>query len=596
MPDDRFKVPTDRPFYGKFWPVGLPHELDIDYSTSLGQMFDDSSVKFADDPAIWLLNTWMTYKELKIHVDAFTSYLYKIGIKKQDTVAIDLPNHFAFPIAFYAIMKLGAKCLPINPLYKEKELIDIFSRTNARVIITLDVLWEKVVSKIEPEWTMDHIIYVNMLDMVTGISKFAKFIAKKILKKVPTAKITDPRAIDFRECLKTSIDYPEIHIDADKDIAVISSTGGTTGIPKLVTLSHRNLYANANQIGTLFLKQKPEVGEQFILGHRTGLIGVLPLFHLYGLGAIMNVAICMGGIQVLFPRPPPPEDLLKTIYKLPDYNKFLYYTVEYMLVQILDLNPKIVKKFPLSGRIAITGTGGGYLHPHIREGFESLTGSRITEGYGLSEAGPMVSANKLWGYREEGYLGTPGPSIDWEIFDMLDFSKGPVPLGERGEICVSGPNVMLGYWKDPETSAEVLREYDGRIWLLTGDIGIMEEYGRVKIVDRKKQIIKLAGRLIFPTEIESEIGHHPLVKEVAVAAVPDERSGEAGKAWVVVKEKGVDTLTPEKLRNWLVEQKLADFKIPKHIEFIEELPKTAAGKTAHRVLVENDPLWVDRKK
>ncbi|MBN2155299.1 MAG: AMP-binding protein [Candidatus Lokiarchaeota archaeon] len=591
MIDERFNLPENRPFFGKFWPKGLPHDLDIDYSASLSQMFDKSCAKYADDPAIWFLKTWMTYKELKKHVDAFATYLHNIGVKKQDTIVIDLPNCFQFPIAFYAIVKLGAKCLPINPLYKGKELIDLFSRTNAKIIITLDVLWAKVVSKIEPEWTFDHIIYTGMLDMATGISRLAQFIGKRVLKKIPTAKITDPRAIDFRECLRIEPNAPNVSIDAHKDIAVISSTGGTTGIPKLVMLSHRNLYANANQIMNLFLKQKPEEGEQFVLGHRTGLIGVLPLFHLYGLGAIMNVAVAMGGIQILFPRPPPPEELLKTIYELPDYNKFVYYTVEYMLVQMLEVDPRIVKKYPLNGRICITGTGGGYLHPHIRDRFEQMTGARITEGYGLSEAGPMVSANKLWGYREPGYLGTPGPSIDWEIFDMEDFSKGPVPIGEKGEICVSGPNVMLGYWQDPETSAKVLREYDGRTWLLTGDIGIMEEHGRVQIIDRKKQIIKISGRLVFPSEIENEIGQHPLVKEVAVASVPDQRTGEAAKAWIVIKEEGKGTLTSEKLRNWL-NQNIAEFKVPKHIEFVEDIPKTAAGKIAHRTLQEQDPLWV----
>ncbi|MHA1111189.1 MAG: AMP-binding protein [Promethearchaeota archaeon] len=594
MIDERFKVPENRPFYGKFWPKGLPHALDIDYSISLGKMFDESTEKFANDPAIWFLKTWMTYGELRKHVDAFTTYLHKIGIKKGDTVAIDLPNCFQFPIAFYAIMKLGAKCLPINPLYKQKELTDLASRTNAKTIITLDVLWAKVVSLIEPEWTFDHIIYTGMLDMATGISKFAQFIGKRILKKIPTAKITDPRAVDFRECLKTEPKVPVIEIDADNDLAVLTCTGGTTGVPKIVMLTHRNLVANGAQIGALFLKQKPDGPDPFVLGHGTGLIGILPLFHLYGLGAIMNVAVGMGGIQILFPRPPPPEELLKTIYELPNYNKFVHYTVEYMLVQMLEVNPRLVKKYPLTGRIALCGTGGGYLHPHIRDRFESMTGARITEGYGLSEAGPMVSANNLYGYREPGYVGTVGPSMDWDIFDMEDFSKGLVILGERGEICVTGPNIMLGYWQDPETSAQVLREYDGRTWLLTGDIGIMDEHGRVKIIDRKKQIIKLAGRLIFPTEIESEIGHHPLVKEAAVASVPDERTGEVAKAWIVVKDEGKDNLTPEKLRNWLI-QKIAEFKVPKHIEFIEELPKTAAGKTAHRVLVENHPLWVNRQ-
>ncbi|MBN2155300.1 MAG: AMP-binding protein [Candidatus Lokiarchaeota archaeon] len=590
----RFKIPDDRPFYGKFWPKGLPKELDIDYSMSLGQLFDDSAEKYSEDPAIWFLNTWMTYKELKRHVDAFTSYLHKIGVQKGDSVAIDLPNCFQFVIAFYSIMKLGAKCIPLNPLYKKHELLPILKSTETKVIITLDVLWAKVISLVEPDWIFNKIIYTGMLDLATGISKLAQFFAKRVLKKVPTAKVTDPRAIDFRECLKTPIDYPNVEIDSNHDIAVISNTGGTTGMPKMVILSHRNLISNAFQLGYLFLKQKPEGEEKFILGHRTGFIAILPLFHLYGLGAVMNMAVAIGGYQVLFPRPPAPEEFLKTIYNLPNYNRFVHYTIEYMLIQFLEVDPKFVKRYPLNGRIAICGYGGGYLHPYVRDRFEEMTGARITEGYGLTEAAPMVSANNLYGHREPGYVGTPGPSIDWDIFDMEDFSNGPVAIGERGEICVTGPNVMLGYWKDPETTAKVLREYEGRTWLLTGDIGIMDEHGRVKIMDRKKQILKIAGRLVFPTEIENEIGYHPLVKEVAVASIPDERTGEAAKAWVVVKEEGKDTLTPEKLRTWLTDN-LAHFKVPKFIEFIEEIPKTSAGKVSHRTLQENDPLWRNKQ-
>jgi len=595
MIDERFRVPENRPFYGKYWPKGLPHELDIDYSLSLGKMFDQSVEKYAEDPAIWFLKTWMTYRELKEKVDSFTSYLHNIGVKKGDSVAIDLPNCFQFVIAFYSIMKLGAICVPLNPLYKKKELVPLMETTNTKVIITLDVLWAKVISLIEPDWTFDHIIYTGMLDLATGISKFAQFLGKKILKKIPSAKIKDPRAVDFRNCLNTIPDVPDVKINPDTDIAVLTSTGGTTGIPKIVMLSHRNLVSNAKQIGYLFLNQTPEHDDKFILGHRTGFIGILPLFHLYGLGAIMNVSVGIGGIQVLFPRPPPPAELLKTIYKLPNYNHFILYSIEYMLIQMLDVDPKIVEKYPLTGRIAICGYGGSYLHPYIRDRFENMTGAKITEGYGLSEAGPMVSANNLYGYRDPGYVGTPGPSIDWDIFDMEDFSKGPVPLGQRGEVCVSGPGIMLGYWKDPETTAEVLRKYNEKIWLLTGDIGIMDEHGRVKLIDRKKQLIKMAGRSVFPTEVENEIGLHPLVKEVAVASIPDERTGEAAKAWVLVKEEGKETLTPEKLRTWL-EQNISSFKVPKYIEFVQEIPKNPAGKIARRVLQENDSLWRSKQQ
>jgi long-chain acyl-CoA synthetase len=596
MIDKRFRVDEKRPFHGKFWPKGIPYELDYDYSMTLGQMFDEAVEKHAEKPLIYFLNTWVSYKELKEMVDSFATYLHNIGVKKGDVVAIDLPNCIQYEVAYYAIIKLGAICIGVNPTYKPKELLYQMKLSGAKVIIVLDILYKKIVSQIEPDWKFDKVIYTNFLDLASGISPIAKFIGKYILKKIPTAKIDLPNAIKFTECLKTEPNVPNVEINPETDPAILSMTGGTTGIPKAATISHRNLLANIKQISHIFLKQVPDENTEPSLGYRTGFIGVLPLFHCYAMIAVMNISIDVGGWQILFPRPPPPKEFLKTIYKLPNENRFVYYAVEYLLAQITESDPAIFKKYPLTGRIAICGTGGGVLHDYIRKPFESNTGAYITEGYGLSEATAMVSANNIYGEREPGYIGTPASSTDWDIFDIEDFSKGPLNiLGEEGvgEICVTGPQIMMGYWNNPEATTETIKEWDGRKWLLTGDIGYMEKHGRIKIIDRKKELIKMSGRSVYPSEVESIIGEHPAVLEVGVAAVPDEKTGEAVKAWVVIKPDQKDVVGSKELYDWFKDN-MAYWKIPKYIEFIEEVPKTLIGKIAHRALQEADPLWKNR--
>ena len=598
MIDPRFKVDENRPFHSKYWPKGVPYELDFDYSTTLGKMFDDSVEKHANDPAIWFLKTWVSYKELKDMVDSFATYLNEIGVKKGDVIAIDLPNCIQYVVAFFAIAKLGAISTGLNPTYKAQEVLHQIQLTGAKIIIVLDILYAKVVSKIETDWEFDKVIYTNMLGMATGISPIAQFIAKKILKKVPSAKIDQPNAIKFTECLKTKPNVPNVLINAEIDPAVLAMTGGTTGIPKAATLSHRNLVANAKQIGYLFLRQIKEGSTDPPLGHRTGFIGVLPIYHSYAMSAMMNVSINVGGWQVLFPRPPPPEEFLKDIYKLPNYNRFVYYAVEFLLQGITELDPSVLEKYPMTGRIAVCGAGASVIHDYIRYPFEEKTGAHITEGYGLSEASPMVCANNLYGERDPGFIGTPGSSTDWDIFDIDDFSKGPLNvIGEEGvgEICVTGPQVMLGYWKNPEATAKTIREWNGKQWLLTGDIGFMDKYGRMKILDRKKQLIKVNARAVFPHEVETMIGDHPSILELAVSAVPDDNTGEAVKAWVVFKPKVNEKITAGELKEWC-EDKMASWKVPKHIEFIDAVPRSAIGKIDRRTLQEADPLWKNRRK
>jgi long-chain acyl-CoA synthetase len=281
---------------------------------------------------------------------------------------------------------------------------------------------------------------------------------------------------------------------------------------------------------------------------------------------------------------------------IPDYNGFIYCGAEILFQRIAELPPEVLAKFNLKGRLRLSISSAGPLHDYVRKPYEEKTGAKITEGYGLTEASPMVSCNNFYGERESGYIGVPAPSTDWMIFDGEDFSKGPLPIGPEniGEICCSGPQVMKAYWKEPQQSADHLKQYKGRTWLLTGDLGYMDQYGRITIKDRKKQLIKMAGHSVFPAEVESLMGNHPAVLECAVAGLPDPKLGESVKAWVALRPEFVGKVTPEELLKWSHEN-ITSWKAPKVIEIVNELPKSIVGKILRRVLQEADPVYIAAK-
>jgi long-chain acyl-CoA synthetase len=353
-----------------------------------------------------------------------------------------------------------------------------------------------------------------------------------------------------------------------------------------------NVVANAMQCERILLNQKQK-GDSTALGHKTGMVGVLPLYHSFAMTAVMNVSVASGSWIMMFPKPPPTEELLETLCTLPDYNGFCYCAAEILFQRIAELPDDVLAKFDLKGRLKLCISGAGPLHDYVREPFERKTGARITEGYGLSEASPVVSANAFYGERETGYIGVPAPGTDWMIFDGADFSKGPLPIGADniGEICCTGPQVMRSYWKEPEQTADHLKEYKGKTWLLTGDMGFMDEHGRIAIRDRKKQLIKMAGHSVFPAEVESLMGNHPSVLECAVAGLPDEKTGEAVKAWVALRPEAVGKITAEELLAWAKEN-MTQWKAPKYVEIVNELPKSLVGKVLRRVLQEADPIFV----
>jgi long-chain acyl-CoA synthetase len=592
----KYPVAEDRPWFdGKFWPQGVPKQLDIDFNMSLPDLLDRAIKNWSDLPFMWFSvgDGWITYKQFGDMVYRLATYLDKIGVKKGDVVAVLLPNSPQYIISYYAITKIGAVVSGVNPTYKSLEVLHQIKTIDAKYLITLDSLYPELVKPFvdDGRWKFEKIIYTNIADNATGLSSIKKILGK-VLKKIPTGKVDQPNAAKWLDALKTEPNPPKVTINPEEDTATLIMTGGTTGVPKAAILTHENCFANAKQCEFLLVNQKENPSDPD-LGVKSALMGVLPFFHSFAMSTVMNVGIASGAFIIIFPRPPPTEEILHVIstIALPDGsapNGVLYCGAEILFKRIADMPQEELDKYQIKGRLKICLSGAGPLHEYVREPFTRKTGAPLTEGYGLTESSPVATVNNFFGEREPGFIGVPVSGTDVRIFDAADFSQGPIEtLGEEGigEICISGPQVMKGYLKNPE---ENLQEWDGRKWLLTGDIGFMDDQGRFAIRDRKKQLIKMAGHSIFPSEVEELLGHHPAVSEVAVAGLPDVKTGEAVKAWVALKPGA--SATVEEIMAWAKEN-ITEWKCPKYVEIIAEIPKNMIGKVQRRVLQEADPLF-----
>lgn len=578
-------------FKSKYWPKDVPHQLEYDNNKTLYDILEENTKENPDYKAIWFLDSWVTYKEFKDYVDRFASGLIQIGMKKGDVIALILPNSIQYAVTYYAALKIGALITGVNPTYKAGEVLHQLKETNTEYAVVLDSLNEEMLEPIRDKANLKAVIATNIADLATGLSPIKKILGK-ILKKIPTGKVPD--SYKFMDLLKSSPDSPKAEIDQENDTAVLMMTGGTTGIPKAAILTHRNIYVNALQCVYWLLNQK-ETPDAKMLGPETGLVGVLPLFHSFAMTTVLNTSIACKGWMMLFPRPPATDELLKIFEELPAPNGLIYCAAEILFQRIADL-PNVDDFKAGISKLKLCISGAGPLHKPIQERFESRTGAKITEGYGLAEATPVVSAGNFYGERKTGVIGMPLPGTDWKIFPSDDFSKGPVTgFGEdnTGEICVAGPQVMRGYLNKKEQTDETLKEWGGKTWLLTGDIGFMDEDGMVDIRDRKKQLIKYKGYSVFPKEVESLVGMHPDVLEVAAAGIPDPETGELVKVWVKVKEGS--TLTPDELKAWCKEN-MTHYKVPKEVEFRDEIPKSFVGKAMRRVLQEEDPRYQAAQK
>jgi long-chain acyl-CoA synthetase len=583
-----WQVKEDKAWFKKWWPKETPKNHKFE-KMSLGEFFERQRKKHANERLMWFIESWMNYEETGKAIDSLATSLHKLGVKKGDVVAFLMPNCFQYVICFYATVKLGAIATGINPTYKPLEVLHQLKMTNSKVLITLDALYGELARPIINKTNVEMVIYTNIADLASGLSGLKKTLGK-LIGKIPKGKVDFPSAINLLDLLNTEPDLPKVEFDPTEHTATYIMTGGTTGVPKATVLTHFNLVSNAIQCVLWVGGEDPGVGD----------IGAIPLYHSFAMTAVMNVAIALGGWMMLFPRPPPTGDFLKEITHI-DAPKGLFYAgAEILFKRIADF-PNL-EKFPnLMGRLRLCISGAGPLHAPVQKAFQENTRGRIVEGYGLSEASPVVSAGNLFGESPVGTIGMPMTGTDWGIFDTDEFEKGPIAdglhgskFGEEnvGEICVCGPQVMKGYLNQPEETAETLKKYDGRIWLLTGDIGFMNDDGTIAIRDRKKQLIKVAGHSVFPAEVESLLMSNEAVSEAAVAGLPDPKGkvGEITKAWVALRPEYRGKITEEELIAW-TEKNMTKWKCPAIIEFIDEVPKNIMGKIQRRVLQEADPLF-----
>jgi long-chain acyl-CoA synthetase len=582
---DPFYVDEEKRWFKKWWPEGVPYNAVFEEKT-INELLDEQVKKYADSNFIWFLDTWISYKKFQDYVKSLARSLDKLGIKKGDVVAIHLPNCVQYIISYYAITRIGAIASGINPTYQPIEILHQLDITKPKMLIVLDSLYEQFIKPIIDDTKIKTIVYTNLAD-VTNIKGVKKAIGK-FVKRIPSGKVDFPGAIKFNDLLKTEPKFDDVKIDVRTHPATYIMTGGTTGLPKAAVLTHFNVVSNAKQCKLWLGGEKPGIGN----------IGILPLFHSFAHTVVMNTTLAIGGWIMLFPTPPSQSELCEIIERLPCKEGLIYAGTEMLFKRLSELK-NLRRRYPrVMGKLILCISSAGPLHRPVRDKFVENTGGRIVEGYGLSEASPAVSAGNLFGESPIGSIGIPFPGTEWGIWPVDDFSEGPICLGNpddmnfgienSGEICITGPQVMSGYLDIPDETKDTLKKYNGKIWLLTGDIGFMNEDGTIEIRDRKKQVIKCKGYSVFPKEVEELLMKHPDITEAAVAGLPNEEFGEIVKAWVSIREDC--DLSPQSIKDW-AKNNMAPYKCPYSISIMGDLPKNFIGKVQRRALQEADPMY-----
>ncbi|HEV2912956.1 MAG TPA: long-chain fatty acid--CoA ligase [Pyrinomonadaceae bacterium] len=514
-----------------------------------------TAVEVPDSPATAFLGAQLTYGQIKEQSDKLAASLSRLGVKHGDRVGIMLPNCPQYVIATFATLRLGATVVNVNPLYTPREVLLVAQDSGMRAMLTLDVL-APVTLAVREATSIENII-------VTSAQEYS--IAANPCPTVDGAlRLAD---------LLASVDEPElprVEIDPEEDVAVLQYTGGTTGVPKGAMLTHYNIFANVIQTQCW--------GHQTLRRGEDTYLLVIPYFHIYGFTVGMMAGTWTGAQQVLIPK----YDVEALLHAIRDYRPTYFPAVPTIYISLLH-HPR-AKEYGID-KIRTFNSGSAPLPIEVIEQFERVTGGTLNEGYGLSEASPVTHSTAMLARRKPGSIGLPLPDTDIRIVD-LETGTREVPTGSEGELCVSGPQVMKGYWnRADETSIALRRDDSGRTWLYTGDVARMDEDGFTYIVQRKKDMIIVSGFNVYPSEVEGVLYTHPAVMEAAVIGIPDSYRGEAVKAFVVLKQ-GVSASAEELIEH--CKGGLAEFKVPVRIEIRECLPKTAVGKILHRVLREED--------
>jgi long-chain acyl-CoA synthetase len=551
----------DFPWF-KHYPKGTPHEINLyDYS-SLVDLFEKSCAKYRDKVAFVNMGKEMTFAEIDKLSRDFAAYLQSLGLKKGDRIAIQMPNLLQFPIAFFGALRAGLTVVNTNPLYTPREMEHQFKDAGVTAIVIV-ANFASHLEKILANTSIKHIIVTQLGDMLGGLKgSLVNFVVKYIKKMVPD--YTLPNIIPFKEAMKkgASLSYskPELSV---KDIAVLQYTGGTTGVSKGAKLSHGNIIAHNSMITEWFKPYMSKDGNDLI-------ITAIPMYHIFALTVNGFLMFSTGVKSVMITNPRDMKGFVKELQK----HRFTIITGVNTLFNGL-LNTPGFKDLDFSVLKGAVG-GGMAVQDIVAKGWEEVTGKPLVEGYGLSETSPVLCCNPLDGQHRLGTIGLPMPSTEVAIFDD---NGNQLPQGETGEICARGPQVMSGYWEKDNDGVFFHNE-----WFRTGDIGKMDTDGYFKIVDRKKDMIKVSGFNVFPNEIENVVAAHPKVLEVAAIGVPDAKSGEVIKVFIVKKDQ---SLTEDELKTFFHEN-LTNYKVPKHIEFRTELPKTNVGKILRRALKEQE--------
>lgn len=552
---------TQKPWLATY-PKEIPATLQYE-DIPLQEYLTRSSKKYADKTAIHFLGKDISFQEFHESALKFATYLQKLGIVKGDRVAIMLPNCPQGAIAYFGILYAGALVVQTNPLYTERELKYQLSDSGAKVIIALDILFPRV-SKAMKDTALEHIIITGIKDYLPFPKNLAyPFMQKKEYKLLVNVEHRGMHHL-YTEIMKTTKADP-IHVAHETgDIALLQYTGGTTGPPKGVELTHANLISNTEMCSAWLYKTTD--GEETIMG-------ILPFFHVYGMTTVLIFAVMKGHRMVLIPK----FDFKTALKEIDKQKPTLFPGAPTIYIGLLN-HPDVAKYDLSSIKACISGSAA--LPIEIKEKFEAVTGGKLVEGYGLTETSPVAIANFVWdGLEKRGSIGVPWPDTDACVLGAG--STEVLPIGEIGEIAVKGPQVMAGYWNRPDDTQEAFR--DG--WFLTGDLGYMDEDGYFYIVDRKKDMIIASGFNVYPREIEEVLYEHPAILECIVAGVPDPYRGETVKAYIVLKEG--HSVTEKELDTYCRKQ-LAAFKVPRYYDFREELPKTAVGKILRRTLVEEE--------
>lgn len=556
---------------------GVPHSLQPYPKETMVDLLRQHARSRPTSPAVLFKGAAMTWAELDRLSDAFAAWLVHDGVRKGDRVACILPNAPQMLIVQYGVWKAGAIFAPLNPLYTERELIDILNLNGATTLVVLTPFYQHV-KAIQHQTPVKRVVATNIKEYLPPVLRVLFTLLKE--RKDGHRITVQPGDPWLHETLKEGARLPAANVPlGPDDEAVILCSGGTTGAPKGVVGRHGGLCAAGRQLKAWFGDVLVDWQDVFMLP--------LPLFHVYGMAGVQTAALIGGHPLALVPNPRDIDDLVATIAKV---KPALFNGVPTLYIALLN-HPKV-----RNGKVSFRSMkacmcGAAPLLAETRRAFESLTGGRILEGYSLTEAmmacivGPVRGADKV------GSIGIPLPDVEVRLVDV-ETGERDVATGEVGELILRAPQLMAGYWNNPEETAACLRQHgDGGPWLHTGDLATMDEHGYISIVDRKKDLIKVSGYQVWPREIEEVIATHPDVIEVGVASIPDPKKGEAPKAWVVLRE-GSST-TGQQLRDYCRER-LAPYKVPAEVEIRASLPKTLVGKVLRRQLRSEEVERLDR--